>query len=213
MANNGLTTTGGGPDPAALEGLIENQGFKVQPNEYNTGTILKEVQVANPGAPGSNVPAGTSATWLKLYQQSMASADIPPPYHDIKVTDPVKLGAATTAYKAVMAGTMPSAQLPDIRDIFLDSAMSDLSFRPAAGLTGKQILVQICQQCHNKNLDQTESREKFRIDELDKMSREEKDLAIKRLGLSATAFRKMPPPRFRELSAAEIKLVTDELKK
>ncbi len=211
--NNGAVTTGGGPDPAALEGLVENQGFKVQPNEYNTGTILKEVQVGNPQEPASNVPGGASATWLKLYQQSMAAADIPPPYHDIKVTDPVKLGAATTAYKAVMAGSMPPGQLPDIRDIFLDSALSDLSFRPAANLSGRQILVQICQQCHNKSLDQTETREKFRIDELDKMSREEKDLAIRRLNLTTSAFRKMPPPRFRELSPAEIKLVTDELKK
>lgn len=53
----------------------------------------------------------------------------------------------------------------------------------------------------------------FRVDELDKMSREEKDLAIKRLTLPVTAFRRMPPPRFRELSAAETQLVTAELKK
>jgi hypothetical protein len=211
--NNGQQTAGGGPDPAALEGLVENQGFKNQPNEYNTGTILKEVQAVNAGQPASNVPSGTSATWLKLYQQSMAGNDIPPPFHDIKVTDPVKLGAATTAYKNVMAGTMPAAQLPDIRDIFLDSALSDMSFRPAANLTGAQILTQICQQCHNKNLDQTETREKFRVDELAAMTREEKDLAIKRLNLPDDVFRKMPPPRFRVLSAAEIQLVTDELKK
>ena len=211
--NNGNQTAGGGPDPAALEGLIENQGFKVQPNEYNTNTILKEVQVVNPMAPASNVPAGSSSTWLKLYQQSMNGIDIPPPYHDIKVTDPVKLGVATTAYKAVIAGTLAPDKMPDIREVFLDTAMADLSFRPAAGLTGKQILVQMCQQCHNKALDRTQSREKFRVDELDLMSREEKDLAIKRLGLEVTAFRKMPPPRFRELSPAETKLVVDELKK
>jgi hypothetical protein len=156
---------------------------------------------------------GTSAPRMKLYAQSMAGTDIPPPYHDIKVTDPVKLGAATTAYKGVMAGTTPAAGLPDIRDIFLDGAMSDLSFRPAANLTGPQILTQICQQCHNKSLDQSETREKFRVDDLALMTRAEKDLAIKRLTLEATAFRKMPPTRFRELSPAEITLVTAELMK
>jgi hypothetical protein len=211
--NNGNQTAGGGSDPAALEGLIENQGFKIQPNEYNTNNILKEVQVVNNQQPAMNVPMGASATWVKLYNQSMAGLDIPPPYHDIKVTDPLKLGIATTAYANVMAGTAPAAGLPDIRDIFLDSAMSDMSFRPAPNLTGRQILVQSCQQCHNENLDQTESREKFRVDELDAMPRAEKDLAIKRLTLSDKVFRKMPPPRFRELSAAEIALAISELKK
>ena len=211
--NNGNQTQGGGSDPAALEGLVENQGFKTQPNEYNTGNILKEVQQVNAMQPDVNTPMGTSATWAKLYAQSMAGTDIPPPYHDIKVTDPLKLATATNAYKSVMAGTTAPAGLPDIRDVFLESAASDMSIRPAPGLTGGQILTQICQQCHNKSLDQTQTREKFRVDDLSLMTREEKDLAIKRLGLDSSAFRKMPPPRFRELSPAEIQLVTDELKK
>ena len=211
--NNGNTTTGGGPDPAALEGLVENQGFQTQPNEYNTGTILKEVQAVNPQEPASNVPMGKSATWMKLYTSSMMGLSIPPPYHDIKVTDPTKLAAMTTAYKSVIAGTTPLAQMPDIRDVFLDGAAQDMSLRPAPGLTGAQILVQQCQQCHNKTLDQTETREKFRVDDLANMDRKEKDLAIHRLTLPDDVFRKMPPPRFRALSPAEIQLVTDELKK
>jgi hypothetical protein len=148
-----------------------------------------------------------------LYAQSQAGLDIPPPDHDIKVTDPTKLASAASAYKSVVAGTTASAQLPDIRDIFLESAYSDLSFRPAPNSTGAQILKQQCQQCHNKNLDQTETREKFRVDDLANMSREEKDLAIHRLQLPKDVFRKMPPPRFRELSDAEIQLVIEELKK
>ena len=209
--NNGNVTTGGGPDPAALEGLVENQGFKNQPNEYTTGTILKEVQAVNPNQPGQNVPAGTSKTWEALYANSMAGLDIPVPYHDIKVTDPLKLASATSAYQAVMAGTTPAAQLPDIRDVFLDSALSDLSFQPAAGLDGQGILVQMCQQCHNASLDQTESRERFRVDQLSQMTPAEKNLAIHRLNLPATSFRRMPPPRFRTLSPAEIEAVTQTL--
>jgi hypothetical protein len=211
--NNGLQTAGGGPDPAALEGLVENQGFQKQPNEYTTNQILKEVQAVNPQEPGSNTPPGTSATWNALYANAKASKDIPPPYHDIKVTDPTKLASMTTAYKQLMAGQMQPAQLPDIREVFLDSALSDLTFRPAAGLDGKGILVQICQQCHNATLDQTITRAKFRVDQLDVMSREEKDKAIHRLTLPQTAFRRMPPPRFRELSPEEILAVTTELQK
>ncbi|MEO8875143.1 MAG: hypothetical protein ABI461_06105 [Polyangiaceae bacterium] len=200
-------------DPAQLEGLVENQGFQAQPNEYTTQKILIEVQAVNANQPGANVPAGTSATWEKLYASSMAGTDIPVPYHDIKVTDPTKLSMAVTAYKSVMAGTTPASSLPDIRDIFLDSAMSDLSFRPAAGLTGAQILTQMCTQCHNTHLDQTETREKFRVDDIQNMTRAEKDVAIHRLQLPSDVFRKMPPPRFRELSTDEINLVVTELQK
>ena len=136
----------------------------------------------------------------------MAGQVIPVPYHDIKVTDPTKLSVATTAYKAVMAGTSPASSLPDIRDVFLDSAMSDLSFQPAAGLTGAQILTQMCTQCHNTKLDQTETRERFRIDDIQNISAAEKAVAIHRLQLPTGVFRKMPPPRFRQLSDAGIAL-------
>ena len=200
-------------DPAQLEGLVENQGFQAQPNEYTTQKILGEVQSVNANEPASNVPSGTSSTWSKLYANSMSGTDIPVPYHDIKVTDPTKLANAVTAYKAVMAGSMPSSSLPDILDIFLDSAMQDLSFRPAAGLSGAQILTQMCTQCHNTKLDQSETRERFRIDDIQNMTRAEKDIAIHRLQLPAGVFRKMPPPRFRELSTDEINLVVTELQK
>ena len=45
------------------------------------------------------------------------------------------------------------------------------------------------------------------------MTRAEKDIAIHRLQLPAGVFRKMPPPRFRELSTDEINLVVTELQK
>ena len=200
--NNGNQTAGGGPDPAALEGLVENQGFKTQPNEFNTGQILDK---------------GESATWLALYANSMKGLDIPPPFHENRVTDPTKLLNLTKAYSAVAAGTMPIALMPDIRDIFLDSALPDLSFRPATALVtagnGLGILTQICQQCHNPTLDQTLTRAKFDVTKLATMDRAEKDKAILRLNLGVDAFRRMPPPRFRELSPAEIQIVTQELMK
>jgi len=186
-----------GPDPAALEGLVENHGFQLQPNEFNTGKILDQ---------------GVSTTWMTLYANSKSGTDIPPPYHENRVTDPAKLAAATTAYKNAMAGTPLTT---DIRDVFLDSAMSDLTFAPSPDLVtannGTGIMVQICQQCHNPSLDQTETRAKFDVTKLSTMSREEKDKAILRLGLDPTAFRRMPPPRFRGLSPSEIAIVTSAL--
>jgi hypothetical protein len=186
-------------DPAQLEGLVENQGFQKQPNEFTTGKILDQ---------------GANATWMALYNNSMMSLDIPPPYHENRVTDPAKLATATSAYQAAMSGTPLSM---DIRDIFLDAAAQDMTFRPATSLVTAQnglgIMVQICQQCHNPSLDQTLSRAKFDVTKLATMSREEKDKAIKRLSLDPTAFRRMPPPRFRALSPDEVTLVTQELMK
>ena len=186
-------------DPAQLEGLVENQGFQAQPNEFTTNKILD---------------LGPTATWMTLYNNSMMSKDIPPPYHENRVTDPTKLAAATTAYKTAMAGTPLTM---DIRDVFLDSAAQDMTFRPSTALVtagnGAGIMVQICQQCHNPSLDQSLTRAKFDVTKLATMSREEKDKAIQRLSLESTAFRRMPPPRFRGLSPDEITVVTQELMK
>jgi len=186
-------------DPAQLEGLVENQGFQKQPNEFITNKILD---------------LGPTATWMGLYNNSMMSADIPVPYHENRVTDPTKLAAATAAYTAAMSGTPLTM---DIRDVFLDAAAQDMTFRPDAALVaandGAGIMKQICQQCHNPSLDQTQTRAKFDVTKLATMSREEKDKAILRLTLEPTAFRRMPPPRFRGLSDQEIAIVTAELQK
>lgn len=186
-------------DPAQLEGLVENQGFKAQPNEFITNQLLDQ---------------GASTGWMTLYGQAMMGQTIPAPYHENRVTDPAKLANATAAY---LASTTGAPLTVDIREVFSDAALQDLQFRPAANLVsagdGRGVLVQMCQQCHNPALDQTLSRAKFDVTKLDTMPRAEKDKAIQRLNLPVASSRKMPPPRFRELSAAEIQLVVSELQK
>jgi len=188
--------------PRALEGFIRARGFGTQPNEFNSALILNR---------------GATPDWRALYAKAQAAEEIPPPYHANRVTDPVKLRINADAYKAVANGTTPVSMLPDIRDVFLDSALQDLSFRPATSLVqandGKAILIQMCGQCHNPRLDPTISRANFDVTKLDTMDRSTKDRAIKRLTLPKEAFRRMPPTRFRELSAEEIEIVTNELKK
>jgi cytochrome c5 len=184
-------------DPAQLEGLVENQGFKNQPNEFNTNQLLDQ---------------GASTGWLTLYDNAKAGKDIPAPYHENRVTDPTKLATATTAYKTALTGTPLTM---DIREVFDDNALQDLQFRPSADLVtagdGRGILTQICQQCHNPSLDQTLTRARFDVTKLDTMSRAEKDTAITRLQLPVESSRKMPPQRFRSLSDAEIKIVVQAL--
>jgi len=207
-------TSSAGPDPAALQGLIENEGFCAkQKNEYITVVIEAEIEASNAAQPEINLPPGVSPTWMKLYENAKAGLTIPPPYHDIKVTDPDKLRAATEAYVQVRTGQRPPESLPDIRDVFLDAALPELSFRAAPGLDGKGLLVQMCQQCHNSRLDPTISRARFRVDELDALEPLEKTLAISRISMPASSPLRMPPQRFRDLSPEEIELIKAELRK
>lgn len=84
---------------------------------------------------------------------------------------------------------------------------------PKPGLSPRGILQQMCQRCHNPALDQRLTRSLFDVTRLDEMSRHEKDEAIRRLTLPASSVRKMPPPRFGELSEGEIAAVVAELRR
>jgi hypothetical protein len=162
--------------------------------------------------PVGNVPAGHSATWQASYDAAVAGQFIPVPYHDVKVTDPTKLARMTEVYQRFLAKT--DAELTeDIRDVFLDSAMSDIGFAPPPHLDGRALLVQQCQQCHHARLDPTISRELFLVDQLDQMSRAEKDLAIERLKLPIDTRLAMPPALFRTLTPEQRALMIDELRK
>lgn len=199
-------------DPAKLEDLVRDHGFGAQPNEFITGTIEREVRNAAPQQPGNNATMGRSATWQTLYDRYVNGQFIAPPYHDIKVTDPAKLASMTAAYQAYRAGNMPEKMLPDLRNVLLDAGLRNMGFMVKEGLTGAQILLNACAQCHNSKLPQNISRAKFDVD-LTKMSREEKDLAIKRIRLPQDDIKVMPPPRIRTLTPAEIELLATELAK
>lgn len=199
-------------DPALLEDLVRDNGFAAQPNEFRTGTIEGEVANSSPGQPVNNAVPGTSAAWNVLYERFVQGTAIAPPYHDVKVTDPAKLQVMSKAYQDFRNGVLPRDQLPDIRNTIPDAALRDMGLMVKAGLTGPQILINACSQCHNSNLPQNISRAKFNVD-LTKMSREEKDLAIARLSLPEADPRRMPPARFRTLTKEEIQLLTVELKK
>jgi hypothetical protein len=189
-------------DPARLEDIVRAEGFAAQPNEFPTNNIRNALQ---------NAPNTTPAAWLNIYANVLNGTTIPVPYSRAKVADPVMLTAAATAYRNVMAGTAPLAGLPDIRHIFTPEAERDTSLAPAAGLNGQQLLVQMCQRCHNSSLDQTISRARFNVATLAAMSREEKDLAITRLKLPSDNRLKMPPARFGHFSQAELDLAIQAL--
>ncbi len=184
-------------DPAQFAQLVGQAGFATQPNAFDSAII--ESQLA---------AVGSSVTWQAIYDHAVAGQFIAPPYHDVKVTDTAKLTNMTQIYQQWMGG---KADLPDIRDVFLDEALRDLSFAPKAGLDGRGLLTQMCQQCHNANLDPTISRDKFLVDQLDQMTRAEKDVAITRLDPNEQTFKRMPPLLFHTITQAERDLMIAEL--
>ncbi len=198
-------------DPALLAQMVTQAGFGNQPNPFDSATIESELKDSAPAQPSVNVPMGWSATWQATYQRSASGQFIAAPYHDVKITDPSKLSAMTSAYAAWLSGS--TATLPDIREVFLDDGLRDMGFAPRANADGAALLVQVCQECHNANLDPQVTRDRFLVDQLDQMTRAEKDLAIMRLGLSADTRLFMPPPLFRTITDAERDLMVAELKK
>jgi hypothetical protein len=200
-------------DPALMARMVAQAGFGDQPNAFDSAAIEAEVVAIAPDQPVVNAPAGWSATWQAEYDAAASGQFIPAPYHDVKVTDPVKLQAMSAAYRAWQRGD--AATIPDIRDVFLDNALRDLGFAPRidAEGDGKAMLVQMCQQCHNAHLDPTISRDKFLVDQLDQMSRAEKDLAIERLDPNLTSRLRMPPLLFKTITDDERQAMIDELRK
>jgi hypothetical protein len=198
-------------DPSLMARFITAAGFGDQPNVFHSAAIEAEVAASAAGQPAVNVPAGTSATWRGIYDAAVAGQFIATPYHDVKITDPDKLAHMTEVYSKYRSGGGPLTE--DIRDVFLDSAMTELGFGPGTEMNGRALLAQQCQQCHHTRLDPTVSRDLFLVDRLEQMSRAEKDLAIQRLEMPLDTRLAMPPPLFRSLTPRDRALMIDELRK
>ena len=184
-------------DGRALEDFVTGQGFDQQPNKFDSKAIESEVSDSSGAQPEINTPRGQSTLWQKLYDRAASGAAIPPPYHDVKVSDPNKLQFVSDAYKAFIGGQ--TSTLPDIRRVFLDDALADLNFIPRPNATGKEVLVQACAQCHNSRLDQTITRAHFDVTKLGSMSAAEKKEAIRRMNLPSADRLHMPPTILRAL--------------
>jgi len=202
--------TGGGlmtrTNPVSLELQAVYGGPNNQPNPFDSATIEAEVRdsaAALGGAqPVDNTVAGDSPTWRIGYEAARRGESITFPYHDVKVTDPVKLAQMTEYYRAYRAGELDRSQLPDIREVFPDDLerLAEMGFTTKPGATGEEVLLEACAMCHNPRLDQTVSRARFRADLL-ALDRAEKDAAIARILLPESDPRHMPPVRARFLSA------------
>ena len=212
-----LENGAGSAPPTGFEMVIRNEGFDAQPNEFPSQQIITERLNAGCTCPDCPVPPpldptnSCSPTWDALYANTVQGAAMAAPYFDGHITDPAKVASATQAYLDFIAGTIPEDQAPDMSDALLTEAYPYMSFAPAPGLDARGILTHMCQHCHNSTLDQTITRARFNVEDLDAVPQAIKNEAIRRLQLPDDDIEKMPPLRFHTLSDAEIDLVIDEL--
>lgn len=189
-----------------------------QPNIFNSRAIEEEVQqsaAAQGGMqPVDNSIVGESAAWRAAYEVSKRGDAIPVPYPNVKITDPEKLVRMTEAYAAYRRGELAPADLPDIREVFPDDPLrlSMMGIMTEPGLSGEQVLIQACSQCHNPRLDQSLTRARFRAD-LSGMDREARERAIERIQLPPTDPLAMPPARLRVLSREAITAAIEALRR
>lgn len=188
--------------PQDLEGLATFSGSSVQPNMFDSDIIEREVQASASGQPADNSVPGVSATWRLLFERAQRGEALPTPYHDVKVTDAMKLARATEAYRAYRTGEIEASALPDIRDVFPDdeTLLAEMGMMTTPGASGEEVLIEACSPCHNARLDQSLSRARFRAD-LTGMDRAEREIAVQRLQLATDHPLAMPPARLRRLSA------------
>jgi mono/diheme cytochrome c family protein len=192
-------------NPVNLNLQVVYAGPNTQPNSSDWQAIEAEVK-SSAAAKGGDQPrdnsiAGESATWRAGYERALRGEAITFPYHDVKVSDPIKLARMSEAYQAYQRGELAARDLPDIRDVFPDdpARLAEMGQLTPASVSGEDVLLQACSTCHNARLDPTLSRARFRAD-LAGIERAEKDVAIERLRLPPSDPHAMPPARLRALT-------------
>lgn len=202
-------------NPAKMEAFVEyngSLGFQFGNDMYDSAQIEYEVSLTT-GQPQNNATPGTSPTWQALYNQQIDGTNLLAfgattiPYHDCKQSDPNKLATYTSNFLGVVAGTVPKSASLNLADVNLATpqALADRSLNPAIGLmTAQQILTNSCLACHNSNLDQTDSRAQFNVEDLTKNTAFEYGTAMGRIQRAATDIHRMPPPTYMNLTDSDI---------
>lgn len=199
-----------GGDPLQMQTLlIQGNGFGASPN-----VIVYKGNAINGDDPNFKTP---DAAWLPLFQQALDGAIIFPPYFGIDPYDRIKVDAAIKTYQDVAAGTAPRTTMPDMGDLYMESARPFVGFVPPDTLNGKavtatQIIAGKCAVCHNGKFPGI-SRNNFNFLEFPgALSSDMKAKVIERINLPNTSALRMPPAVFSDLTAAQKQRIADALK-
>ena len=180
--------------PTRLEGLVEHEGHREQPEEFPGANIGYDYE--------RGISPENSPHWIRRFEHAQ-SIGLPIPAPMPRPHDDAKLLPAAGAYRAVMRGKKPPAAMRSLADLQRADSLWMSGQRAQPGASGQDMLEQMCKRCHNSNLDQSLSRARFDVS-LRSIDRAEREEAVARLLLPDDSPQKMPPPRFGRLSDAEI---------
>lgn len=189
-------------DPADLEDMVRAAGFGNQPNRFEGNNINNDD--INTDTPND--------VWMGLYENAVTGQMIAPPYFGINPYDDTLVADAGDLYRQVAAGDISESQMPDLTQLFRQDALRYLSFQPAPGLSGTEIVQHRCGTCHDGRFPGI-SRDNFRIQDFpDNLTDQMKLKITQRIGLNEHSRFKMPPLAFSELSPAEIEAIREAMK-
>lgn len=188
-------------------GILQFRVDNTQPLEFEPAI---EAELIASGPPGK---ARRSATWDRAYAAFKRGEQLPLPHFEPRAVDLEKQASLSAAYARYRRGELAREALPDLSDIFPDDPQvrAEIGLSTEPGATPSETLIQACGACHNDVLDQTISRARFNI-ALGRMSREELDLAIARIGLPSKDPFAMPPAGMRQIEPEAKKRLLEYLR-
>ena len=182
--------------PMSLERLIEGNGY---------GNGFDDVAYDDAGR---GLGFFHNLSYPALYALHQSGQLIGVPAAAAEPTDPGKRAALITAYQDFRLGKR--ADLPDVTDLYRPDQLPLVGLQIQPGLSGPEIIVQACTQCHHSGLDQTISRADFNVD-LKTLAVEKLQEAQRRIELPARHVAAMPPFRLRSLTYEERRRAVDYL--
>jgi mono/diheme cytochrome c family protein len=194
----------GASNPILVQNLVERTG-STQENLFPSPVIEAEVEASAPAQPADNAVVGESPTWRALFERARRGEVIPPPFHDIKITDPDRVVALARGWRAAV--DVADADVPDLRTAMRVEAEHGTFVRAWPGQSARELLVQMCAQCHNGRSDPALSKSNFNVFRLDELTNEQRDTIVDRLRRPPEDRYRMPPTFLRELTDDEIDAV------
>lgn len=183
-------------EPARLEGLVEHEGFIVQPGELPTQRLVKFLAL------GKRVTE--EPTYVDMFRAATEGKALPVPFPDARFVAAREQKDLSATYRDTLKGKKASESFPSLATLHTDEAKWRTGLVAKPGSDGESIVQQMCARCHNGSLDPSVSRARFDATRLSDMDDDTLARAIERMKLPSSSPLKMPPERFGALSEEEI---------
>ncbi len=184
-------------NPGVLEFWLRQKGFDAQPNAYSSA-----IPFEGPRGP----------VWQSQFAVSRAGDAISVPYWGTSPFDPAKVAVASASYRDILDGALSPDKMPDMTDLFLESAYPDLGFTAATETTsGLAVVNHRCKICHDGRFPGI-SRDNFNANDYpNALTPETKRKILERIREPKHSPLRMPPILFSELSEQHLQWIEADL--